>query len=127
MIAASRLQALIDSRAGQTSMAEILYKLDRIINAVHAVVAEELWPEILRKIHEPEAADTPMDELDDCDDAEDAYDPVESADAEEDCWRATARRDQPLAGCGAGTRTTTSPVRGIRVFTPETVTDEDDI
>ena len=36
MVAAARLQALIDSRAGRTSMADILFKMDRIINAVHS-------------------------------------------------------------------------------------------
>ena len=40
---------------------------------------EELWPEILRKIDGPVAADTPADEFEDRDDAEDEYDPVESA------------------------------------------------
>src|SRR6476659_4779461 len=46
MVAAARLQALIDSRAGKTSMADILFKLDRIINAIHSTVPKELWPEI---------------------------------------------------------------------------------
>ena len=36
MIAAARLQALIDSRAGKTSMADVLFKMDRIINAIHS-------------------------------------------------------------------------------------------
>ena len=58
MIAAARLQALIDSRAGRTSMADILFKMDRIINAIHSTVPAELWPEILRKIDGPVAADT---------------------------------------------------------------------
>ena len=40
MIAAARLQALIDSRAGKTSMADVLFKMDRIINAVHSHGAE---------------------------------------------------------------------------------------
>jgi hypothetical protein len=127
MLAASRLQALIDSRAGRTSMAEILYKMDRIINAVHDTVPEELWPEILRKINGPAAADTTLHQLEEYDDAEELYDPMASAEPGEDCGRATARIDQPLAGCNAGPRTTTSSVRGIRVFTPETVKDEDDL
>jgi len=37
-------------------------------------VPEELWPEILRKIDGPVAADTPADEFEDGDDAEDEYD-----------------------------------------------------
>ena len=79
MVAAARLQALIDSRAGKTSMAEILFKMDRIINAVHSTVPKQLWPEILRKIGGPVTADTPMDEIEDWDDGEDEYGPVESA------------------------------------------------
>ena len=46
---------------------------------------EELWPEILRKIDGPAAADTPADEFEDCDDAEDEYEPVQPAQGDEDC------------------------------------------
>jgi len=74
MIAAGRLQALIDSRAGRTSMADILFKMDRIINAIHDTVPPELWEVILDKIGGPVAADTPIDEFEDGDDAEDEYD-----------------------------------------------------
>ena len=59
--------------------------MDRIIDAIHSTVPEELWPEILRKIDGPVAADSPGDEFEDGDDAEDEYDPVESARTEEDC------------------------------------------
>ena len=74
MIAAGRLQALIESRASGTSMADILVQMGRIIDAIHSTVPEELWPEILRKIDGPVAADTPADEFEDGDDAEDKYD-----------------------------------------------------
>lgn len=57
MIAAGRLQAMIESRAGRTSMVDILVQMDQIINAIHSTVPEELWPEILRKIDGPVAAD----------------------------------------------------------------------
>lgn len=50
MIAAGRLQALIESRASGTSMADIWVKMDKIINAIQSTVPEELWPEILRKL-----------------------------------------------------------------------------
>src|SRR6185312_4794417 len=89
---------LIDSRAGRTSMADILFKMDRIINAVHSTVPKELWPEILRKIGGPVAADTRADEFEDCDGAEDMYDPMDSGVADEDCWTATAERDSPVEG-----------------------------
>ena len=48
----------------------------RIIDAIHSSVPEELWPEILRKIDGPVAADSPADEFEDGDDAEDEYEPV---------------------------------------------------
>ena len=50
MVAAVRLQALIESRANGTSMVDMLVKVDRIISAIHSTVPEEMWPEILRKI-----------------------------------------------------------------------------
>jgi hypothetical protein len=43
MIAAGRLQALIESRASGTSMVQIIAQLDRIIRAIHSTVPEELW------------------------------------------------------------------------------------
>ena len=92
MIAAGRLQALIESRAGGTRIADMLVKMDHIIDAIHSTVPEELWPEILRKIDGPVAAGTPADEIDDGDDAEDEYDPAESAPADEDCWTSCARK-----------------------------------
>src|SRR6478609_2622098 len=98
MIAAARLQALIDSRAGKTSMADILFKMDRIINAIHDTVPPELWEVILRKIGGPVLADTPMDEIEDWDGAEDMYDPMQSAKADEDCWTAPGLRDSPVEG-----------------------------
>jgi hypothetical protein len=79
MIAAARLQALIESRASGTRIADLRVQMGRIIDAIHSSVPEELWPEILRKIDGPVAAGTPSDELEDCDD--DDYDPVETAPA----------------------------------------------
>jgi len=49
-------------------------------------VVPSAWPEILRKIDGPAAADTPAEEIDDGDDAEDEYDPAEPAQANEDGW-----------------------------------------
>ena len=93
MVAAARLQALIESRASGTRIADLRVQMGRIIDAIHSSVPEELWPEILRKIDGPVAADTPADEFDDCGDAEDEYDPAESARTDEDCWNQCARRD----------------------------------
>jgi len=74
MIAAARLQTLIESRASGTRIADLMVQMGRIIDAIHSSVPEELWPEILRKIDGPVAADTPADEIEDGDDAEDEYD-----------------------------------------------------
>jgi hypothetical protein len=86
MIAAGRLQALIESRASGTSTAHLIAQLDRINRAIHDSVPEELWPEILRKIDGPVPADIPMDDIEDCDDAEGVYHPVDPAMADEKCW-----------------------------------------
>lgn len=50
MAAAGRLQAMIESRAGEMSMAEVMVKLGRVIEAVRSTVPREMWPEINRKI-----------------------------------------------------------------------------
>ena len=65
MIAAARLQALIESRTSGTRIADLMVQMGRIIDAIHSTVPEELWPEILRKIDGPVAADTPADEIED--------------------------------------------------------------
>ena len=92
MIAAGRLQALIESRASGTRIADLRVQMGRIINAIHSSVPEELWPQILRKTDGPVAADTPGDEFEDGDDTEDEYDPAEPAQADEDGWTPCARR-----------------------------------
>ena len=86
MIAAGRLQALIESRGSGTRIADLRVQMGRIIDAIHSSVPEELWPEILRKIDGPVAADTSADEIEDGDDPQDEYDLAESAQADEDCW-----------------------------------------
>ena len=126
MIAAARLQALIESRAGGTRIADLRVQMGRIIDAIHSSVPEELWPEILRKIGGPVAADTPMDEFDECDGAEDMYDPMDSGVADEDCWTATVRRDPPVEGRRAPTRAIEAPSPAMPKFTPKTVKDDDD-
>jgi hypothetical protein len=127
MIAAGRLQALIESRAGGTNAAQLIAQLDRIIRAIHDSVPEELWDEILDKIDGPVPAGRPKDEFEECDSAEDMYDAMESAEADEDCWTATVRRDSPVEGRRAPTRTIEGPSSAIRKFTPKTIKDEDDI
>ena len=53
MIAAGRLQALIESRASGTRIADLMVQMDHIIRAIHSSVPQEPWPEILRKIDGP--------------------------------------------------------------------------
>jgi hypothetical protein len=48
MIAAGRLQAMIESRA--PSVVDMWVTMNRIIDAIHSTVPERLWPEILRKL-----------------------------------------------------------------------------
>ena len=128
MIAAGRLQALIESRANGTNVAQLIAQLDRIIRAIHDSVPEELWDEILDKIDGPMPAGRPKEEFEEeCDGAEDMYDGMESAEADEDCWTATARRDSPVESRRAPTRTIEGPSSAIRKFTPKTIKDEDDI
>jgi hypothetical protein len=126
MIAAARLQVLIESRAGGTRIADLRVQMGRIIDAIHSTVPEELWPEILRKIDGTVAADSPADEFEVGDDGEDEYDPVESVQADKDCWTVTVRRDPPVEGRRARTRAIEAPSRAMPKFTPKTVKDDDD-
>ena len=88
MIAAARLQALIESRASGTRIADLMVQMGHIIDAIHSTVPEELWPEILRKIDGPVPADTP---------GHSAQDPVEPR-------RSAPRRSQPQAAAQSALR-----------------------
>ena len=50
MIAAGRLQAMLETRAMGTSVVDMMVQLHQIINAVKTTVPEALWPEIQRKL-----------------------------------------------------------------------------
>jgi hypothetical protein len=65
MAAASKLQALIESRAGEMSMAEVMVKMDRVIRAVRSSVPPELWPEIRRQLEGDDEPAEPREEEDD--------------------------------------------------------------
>jgi hypothetical protein len=72
MIAAGRLQAMIDSRASGTSIVEMRVQIGRVIDAVKSVVPEALWSQILQKINGDDAAlAPPVDEEPDVFDPED--------------------------------------------------------
>ncbi len=78
MIAACRLQALIDSRVGQPDMAHI-------IEAVKSTVPRELWGEIVRKLDQLEKhPGSPDVETETCDEADEAYDPIEFAEEDDE-------------------------------------------
>jgi hypothetical protein len=84
MIAAGRLQALIESRASGTSIADLMVQMDRIIRAIHSTVPEELWPEILRKLDGDDGTHARTDdEVEEFDPWEDRDDSADSDEAEE--------------------------------------------
>ena len=79
MIAACRLQALIDSRVGQPDMAHIMGE------AVKSTVPRELWGEIVRKLDQLEKhPGSPDVETETCDEADEAYDPIEFAEEDDE-------------------------------------------
>ena len=72
-------------------MVRIIAQVDRIIRVIHSSVPEELWPQILRKIDGPVAADTPMETLKTRRTTSTAlWNPHRP---EEDCWTVCPRRD----------------------------------
>lgn len=50
MIAAGRLQSVIDSRCDQPDVADMLVKVNRIIDAVKSMLPEQRWPELLQRL-----------------------------------------------------------------------------
>ncbi|OBG60831.1 hypothetical protein [Mycobacterium sp. E735] len=72
MIAAGRLQALIESRASGTSMVEMWVKMDRIISAIKSTVPVEMWGEIVRKLDGTVGVVEPLE-----DDDSDVFDPAD--------------------------------------------------
>jgi hypothetical protein len=84
MIAAGRLQSLIDSHAGQPDMTQIRLPVNQILHAVKTVVPQEMWSAIIEKLGEleqrPEALDVGTDSFDD----DDPYDPTEFIDEDDE-------------------------------------------
>jgi hypothetical protein len=74
MIAAGRLQALIDTRAGQPDIVDMLVQVNRIISVVKSTVPESKWPEIVRKLKaEDEALELLEDDADVFDSDDDPF------------------------------------------------------
>jgi hypothetical protein len=129
MIAAVRLQALTESQASSTKMADMWAQMSRIIEVIHHFVPEERHEELLRQLEwqGPVAADSLADEFEG---VEDECDPVAPAHADHECWTQCAgtrqfhRRGQE--GVTITEKVHESAHRPIRTFTPPTKTDEDD-
>jgi hypothetical protein len=82
MAAAGKLQAFIDSRSGQTDIADAYVQLNRIIAAVRSTLPEELWPEFLRRLDGD--AEPSNDRTYDADADDEEYDPAEFAEDDDD-------------------------------------------
>ncbi len=72
MIAAGRLQAMIDSRAGQPDWADIRVQTNRIIAAIKSTVPKAMWGEIVSKLDGTVEAVEPLEE-----DEADVFDPAD--------------------------------------------------
>jgi hypothetical protein len=81
MVAAGRLQAMVESRAGETSLAEIVVKMNRVIEAVRSTVPESMWPEIRRRLEGDDEPAEPLEE-EDWDGFEPDDDPFDSDDSD---------------------------------------------
>ena len=86
MIAAARLQSLIETRDASRDIAELRFQLGKIGEAVKSTVPQEMWAAIVEKLEEleqhPEALDLGEDGFDDADD--DPYDPMEFAESDDE-------------------------------------------
>ena len=85
MIAAGRLQSLMDSGDDGRELLSMKVQLSVICNAVKSTVPEEQWDEIIEKLeefeqHHLEALDVGTDSYDD----DDPYDPTEFIDDDDD-------------------------------------------
>jgi hypothetical protein len=85
IVAAGRLQSLIDSRDHSIDIAEMRVQVGKIAEAVRSVVPQQMWGAIIEKLEEleqdPESLDVGEDAFDD---ADDPYDPTEFADEDDE-------------------------------------------
>ena len=93
MVAAGRLQSLIDSRDYSHDLLMMRVQMDQICDAVKSTVPQEMWGEIIEKLEEleqhSEALDVDTDSFDDADD--DPFDPTEFIDDDEFDLRSARR------------------------------------
>jgi hypothetical protein len=62
MIAAAKLQALLDSRSGQPDLAELRRKVNQIGEAVRTTVPKEMWATILAKLDDAQRLSEDIDD-----------------------------------------------------------------
>ena len=86
IVAAGRLQAVIDSRDYSRELLVMKVQLGQTSNAVRSVVPESMWEQIIRQMEEveqhPGALDVGTDSF--YDDDDDAYDPTEFIDEDDE-------------------------------------------
>src|SRR6478672_9345597 len=90
MVAAGRLQSLIDSRDYDHELLVMKVQMAAICAAVKSTVPHEMWGEIVEKLDEleeqhSEALDVGTDSFDD-DDDDDPYDPTEFIDEDDELF-----------------------------------------
>jgi hypothetical protein len=85
IIAAKRLQSLIDSRDYSHEMLVMRVQLGQICDAVKSTVPQEMWGVIVEKLEELEQHTAALDaEIKAFDDDDDPYDPTEFIDEEDE-------------------------------------------
>ena len=86
MVAAGRLQSLIDSRDYSRDLLLMKVQLDQVCDAVKSTVPQEMWGEIIEKLDEveqhQEALIVGRDSFDDADD--EPFDPTEFIDEDDE-------------------------------------------
>ena len=86
MVAAGRLQSLIDSRDYSRDLLLMKVQLDQVCDAVKSTVPQEIWSEIIEKLDEAkqhqEALNVGRNSFDDADD--EPFDPTEFIDEDDE-------------------------------------------
>jgi hypothetical protein len=84
ILAAGRLQSLMDSPDYNREIAELRLQLSMIGKAVKSTVPQEMWGEIIEKLEEFEQHQEAIDVGTDSYDYDDAYDPLEFAEPDDE-------------------------------------------
>ena len=84
MIAAGRLQSLVDSRSAQPDIADMMVKTNRMISVVKSMLPESSWPELIRKLEGTADPAGALDDQSEAVDDDEAFDPLEFAEFDDD-------------------------------------------